>query len=80
MRMLKVVLAGLVTAVAMAFSVVVALGVALIGAIAYLYLRLRGKPVQGRVGGTPGAAAPTARSGEVIDVTATEVEVTRIER
>lgn len=80
MRMLKVVLAGLVTAIAMIFSLVVALGVALIGAIAYLYLRVRRKPVRGRVDGAPGATAPAARAGEVIDVTATEVEVSRIER
>lgn len=74
MRLLKVVLAGVVTAVALLFSVVVAFGLLVTGLLAYLYLRLRRKPSR------TAAAAGAAPSSAVIDVTATEVPEARLER
>lgn len=74
MRLLKVVLAVVVTAVALLFSAVVAVGLLVTGLLAYVYLRFRRKP------GRPAPAAGTASSSAVIDVTATEVPATRLER
>jgi hypothetical protein len=71
MRLLKVAIAGLVTAVAMFFSLLFAVGVAIIGVIAYCFLRLRGRPASVRF---PAAGRPKrAAASDVIDVTATEV-------
>lgn len=74
MRLLKVVLAVVVTGVALLFSVVVAIGLLVTGLLAYIYLRLR------RKSSDPVAAGGTAPSSAVIDVTATEVPATRVER
>ncbi|MBI5689498.1 MAG: hypothetical protein HZC55_05325 [Verrucomicrobia bacterium] len=77
MRLLKIVLAGLVTAVAMAASLLFALGVAIIGLLVYGYLRLRGKPASVRFGRNP--APPPPAQGEVIDIKATEVPARRLD-
>lgn len=80
MRLLKVAFAGLITVVALLFSLMVAVGVAAIGLVVYLYLRLRGKSAAVRFGGAP-QAPPTDRAPhDVIDVTATEVGQQRLDR
>jgi hypothetical protein len=79
MRFLKIAIAGLVTAIAMLFSLLFAVGVAVIGVLAYLYLRLRGRPANVRFG-TSTKPPPVAAAGDVIDVTATEVPAQRLER
>jgi hypothetical protein len=73
MRLLKVAFAALVTLIAMLFSLVVAVGVAAIGLAAYLYVRLRGKPVSVRFGGTAKSPAAKGVPPDAIDITATEV-------
>ena len=79
MRILKVAIVGLVTAVAMFFSLMVALGVAVVGLAVFFYLRLRGRRAP-----TPfrrsAAEQPSPSGAEVIDVTATEVRSTRPEQ
>jgi hypothetical protein len=76
MRFLKIAFAGLVTLLAMFASLIVAIGVALIGAIVFLYLRLRGRTAAMvfRRGAPRPAARPAA--ADVIEVTATEVSST----
>lgn len=71
MRFLKIAIAGLITIAAMLASLLMAFGVALIGALVYLYLRLRGRSTPA-VSRSPAAPARPAAS-EVIEVTATEV-------
>jgi hypothetical protein len=81
MRLLKVAIAGVITALAMFFSLLVAIGVALIGVIVFLFLRLRGRPASVRFQTSMGrkpAASPSA--GDVIEVTATEVPSHRLDR
>jgi hypothetical protein len=76
MRLLKVAIAGLVTAVAMFFSLLFAVGVAFIGVIAYCFLRLRGRPASVRFS-SPHRPKPAA-AADVIDVTATEVPADKL--
>lgn len=80
MRFLKVAFAGLVTALAMLASLMVALAVAVAGLVIFLFLRMRGRKSPGPlVGHTPGRPTGHADS-DVIEVTATEVRSTRLER
>ncbi len=79
MRFLKIAIAGIVTAIAMLFSLLFAAGVAVIGVLVYLYLRLRGRPASVRFGTSLRPSRP-APAGDVIDVTATEVPSQRLER
>jgi hypothetical protein len=80
MRILKVAIAGLVTALAMFFSLMVALGVAVIGVGVYLYLRLRGRPANGPFRQPPARQPTHQTESDVIDVTATEVRPDKPER
>lgn len=79
MRLMKVAFAGLVTLIAMLFSLMVAVGVAAIGLAAYLYVRLRGKPVSARFGGTPKSTTSRTPPSDAIDITATEVGSRRLD-
>lgn len=80
MRLLKVAFAALVTLIAMLFSLMVAVGVAAIGLAAYLYVRLRGKPVSARFGGAEKSATARGTAQDAIDVTATEVGSRHLDR
>jgi hypothetical protein len=80
MRILKVAFAGLITALAMFFSLMVAFIVALIGVLVYLYLRLRGRTRSRPPGPTSAGPASRPAGSDVIDVTATEVRSERLEK
>ena len=80
MRFLKIAFVGLVTALAMLASLVVALGVALLGILVFLFLRLRGRPATGSFRPTSTSRPTRPTESDVIDVTATEVGTNRIER
>ncbi len=80
MRFLKIVLSLVVLAVALFAGVFVLAGVVIVGALYFLIQRLRGQPAFIRFGTPPrppsGSAAGAARgagTGDIIDVTATEV-------
>ena len=80
MRYLKIAFAGLITVLAMFASLLVALGVALIGIVVYTFLRLRGPSATGPFRPTPGNRRTGDPKSEVIDVTATEVRTNRLEK
>lgn len=79
MRILKIALAAVVTVLAMMFSLVVALGVALVGLLAYLYLRLRRPPAADPLRHPSRPASPAA-GPDVIEVSATEVREPRLDK
>ena len=80
MRILKIAVAGLLTALAMLVSLMVALGVAIVGLMAYLYLRLRGRSFPGPFQRPSTSPRSPPTGSDVIDVTATEVRTDRQER
>ncbi len=80
MRLLKIAFAGLVTVLAMLVSLVVAVGVALIGIVVYLFLRLRGRSATVSFRSSPTNRPTRPTDPGVIDVAATEVRTTRLER
>jgi hypothetical protein len=79
MRFLKIALSLVIVAVAVFAGVFVLAGVLIVGALYFLIQRLRGKPTFIRFGlpprppVRPSTAARGAGSGDIIDVTATEV-------
>jgi len=79
MRFLKIALSLVIVAVAVFAGVFVLAGVLIVGALYFLIQRLRGKPTFVRFGipprppGRSAASSAGSGSGEVIDVTATEV-------
>lgn len=79
MRLLKIAFAGVVTLLAMFASLVVAFIVALVGLLAYLFIRLRGKPARMSFGG-PRTMPPKRPADDVIDVTVTEVGTKQLDR
>ena len=80
MRFLKIAFAGLVTAIAMLFSLLFACGVALIGILVYLYIRMRGRSTAQLRRQDPNDSAPRPAEGDVIDVSATEISSDRLKR
>jgi len=81
MRFLKIVLAGLVTVLAMLASLAAAVFITFFGLVAYLFLRLGGRPARVRFGRrAPPPRPPAGGAGDVIDVTATEVTTKHLER
>jgi len=79
MRILKIAFAGLVTLLAMFASLVVAFIVALVGLLAYVFIRLRGKSARRPFGG-PRPMPPRRPADDVIDVTVTEVGTKQLDR
>lgn len=80
MRILKVAIVGLLTVVAMFFSLMVALGVAVVGLVVFLYLRLRGPRAAGPFHRPSPSPLPHHHESDVIDVTATEVRADKLEK
>ncbi len=79
MRFLKVAFAGVITLLAMLASLVVAVVVALVGLLAYVFIRLRGKPARPPFGGSR-PPPPRRPADDVIDVTVTEVSSKSLDR
>lgn len=79
MRILKIAFAGVVTLLAMFASLVVAFIVALVGLLAFVFVRLRGRPGHVEFGGAR-PAPPRRPADDVIDVTATEVGTKQLDR